>query len=84
MKGNKKIDIKWNTLYRVLNILVIILIFAQFTMERNISLYIVLTLAALFIVGLLDSIDHQRYKENKLRHLFDGIILVLYTALTML
>jgi len=79
---NKKIDIKWGTLYRLLNFLVIILVILQFAIERDVSLYIILTLAALLITGLLDSLDHQRFSQNKGRHLFDAVILVLYTILT--
>ncbi|ULG71754.1 hypothetical protein [Macrococcus brunensis] len=79
---NKKIDIKWGTLYRLLNFLVIILVILQFAIERDVSLFIILTLAALLITGLLDSLDHQRFRQNKGRHLFDAVILVLYTFLT--
>lgn len=77
-----KIDFKWSTLYRLLNFWVIILVILQFTIERDVSLFIILTLAALLITGLLDSLDHQRFRQNQGRHLFDAVILVLYTFLT--
>ncbi|ULG74014.1 hypothetical protein [Macrococcus brunensis] len=79
---NKKMDIKWGTLYRLLNFLVIILVILQFAIARDVSLFIILTLAALLITGLLDSLDHQRFRENKGRHIFDAVILALYTLLT--
>ncbi|TDM00810.1 hypothetical protein [Macrococcus carouselicus] len=82
MENRKKAEFKWNTLYRVMNYFVIILIIAQFVTSYHLSLYIILSLAALLILGLLDSIDHHRFKENKGRHLFDAVILVFYTVLT--
>ncbi|KAA1039333.1 hypothetical protein [Macrococcus equipercicus] len=71
----------WGTVYRVLNIAVIMMILARWFTPLNIGLYIILALAALLIVGLLDSLDRNRLRENRSRHIFDAIILVLFMIL---
>ncbi|TDM11956.1 hypothetical protein [Macrococcus lamae] len=78
---NNKPRVMWGTIYRILNIAVIIMILARWFTPLNISLYIILTLAALLIVGMLDSLDRNRLNENKGRHIFDAIILVLFMIL---
>ncbi len=73
--------IMWGSIYRILNIAVIIMILARWFTSVEIGLYIILTLAALLIVGLLDSLDTNRLRENRVRHIFDAIILILFMML---
>ncbi|UBH22214.1 hypothetical protein LAU42_10870 [Macrococcus armenti] len=53
----------------------------QLVMQVNLNLFIVLSFAALLILGLLDSLDRNAFKENMFRHVFDFILLVLFGSL---
>ncbi|UBH08454.1 hypothetical protein [Macrococcus armenti] len=71
----------WNRVYNILNITVIFMIIMQLVMQVNLNLFIVLSFAALLILGLLDSLDRNAFKENMFRHVFDFILLVLFGSL---
>lgn len=78
MNNDRRLNINWGLIYRVLNIAVIILIFVRISTQAPLGLYVILGLAALFIVGLLDSLDNNRLRENMSRHLFDFVLLILF------
>jgi len=71
----------WNRAYNILNIAVIFMIIIKLVMHVNLNLFIILSFAALLILGLLDSIDRNAFKENMFRHIFDFILLVLFSSL---
>ncbi|UBH12975.1 hypothetical protein [Macrococcus armenti] len=71
----------WNRAYNILNIAVIFMIIIKLVMHVNLNLFIILSFAALLILGLLDSIDRNAFKENMFRHVFDFILLVLFSSL---
>ncbi|UOB20358.1 hypothetical protein [Macrococcus armenti] len=71
----------WNRAYNILNIAVIFMIIIKLVMQVNLNLFIILSFAALLILGLLDSIDRNAFKENMFRHVFDFILLVLFSSL---
>lgn len=71
----------WNRAYNILNIAVIFMIIIKLVMHVNLNLFIILSFAALLILGLLDSLDRNAFKENMFRHIFDFVLLVLFSSL---
>lgn len=78
MKNERRLNVNWGAIYRVLNIAIIVLIFIRIITQAPLGLYVILGLAALLIIGLLDSLDNNRLRENMSRHLFDFVLLVLF------
>ncbi|WP_437792275.1 hypothetical protein [Macrococcoides caseolyticum] len=78
---NKANTTIWNRAYNILNIAVIFMIIIRLVTQVNLNLLIVLSFAALLILGLLDSLDRNAFKENMFRHVFDLILLILFSSL---
>lgn len=78
---NKTTTTIWNRAYNILNIAVIFMIIIRLVTQVNLNLLIVLSFAALLILGLLDSLDRNAFKENMFRHVFDLILLILFSSL---
>ncbi|WZE72874.1 hypothetical protein QA538_10360 [Macrococcus sp. CCM 2573] len=78
---NKTNTTIWNRAYNILNIAVIFMIIIRLVTQVNLNLLIVLSFAALLILGLLDSLDRNAFKENMFRHVFDLILLILFSSL---
>ncbi|TDM16359.1 hypothetical protein [Macrococcoides canis] len=78
---NKTNTTIWNKAYNILNIAVIFMIIMKLVTQINLNLFIVLSFAALLILGLLDSLDRNAFKENMFRHVFDFILLMLFGSL---
>lgn len=78
---NKTTTTIWNRAYNILNIAVIFMIIIRLVTQVNLNLLIVLSFAALLILGLLDSLDRNAFKENMFRHVFDFILLILFSSL---
>ncbi|QNR08803.1 hypothetical protein [Macrococcoides canis] len=78
---NKTNTTIWNRAYNILNIAVIFMIIMRLVTQVDLNLFIVLSFAALLILGLLDSLDRNAFKENMLRHVFDFILLILFGSL---
>ncbi|WP_414042199.1 hypothetical protein ACMGE9_07570 [Macrococcus sp. EM39E] len=71
----------WGQIYNILNIGVVILIIIRLITDMNFNMIIVCSFAALLVLGLLDSLDRNAWRENMFRHIFDFILLVLFAAL---
>ncbi|MCE4957780.1 hypothetical protein [Macrococcoides caseolyticum] len=71
----------WGKIYNILNIAVIILILIRLFTDMNFNMIIVCSFAALLVLGLLDSLDRNAWRENMFRHLFDLILLILFSTL---
>ncbi|WP_414048825.1 hypothetical protein [Macrococcus animalis] len=71
----------WGQIYNILNIGVVILIIIRLITDMNFNMIIVCSFAALLVLGLLDSLDRNAWRENTFRHIFDFILLVLFAAL---
>ncbi|QIH76868.1 hypothetical protein KFV05_11355 [Macrococcoides canis] len=78
---NKTTTTIWNRAYNILNIAVIFMIIMRLVTQVDLNLFIVLSFAALLILGLLDSLDRNAFKENMFRHVFDFILLILFGSL---
>ncbi|QTQ07957.1 hypothetical protein [Macrococcoides canis] len=78
---NKTNTTIWNRAYNILNIAVIFMIIMRLVTQVDLNLFIVLSFAALLILGLLDSLDRNAFKENMFRHVFDFILLILFGSL---
>lgn len=78
---NKTNTTIWNKAYNILNIAVIFMIIMRLVTQVDLNLFIVLSFAALLILGLLDSLDRNAFKENMFRHVFDFILLILFGSL---
>lgn len=71
----------WGRMYNILNIAVVALIIIRLITDMNFNMLIVCSFAALLVLGLLDSLDRNAWRENMFRHIFDFILLVLFAAL---
>ncbi|WP_414045576.1 hypothetical protein ACMGE7_10770 [Macrococcus equi] len=71
----------WGRIYNILNIAVVILIIIQLISHMNFNMLIICSFAALLVLGLLDSLDRNAWRENMFRHIFDFILLVLFAFL---
>lgn len=78
---NQRKKPNWLKLYSIISTITIVVILFQLFSGQHLSLYIVLLFAAQLIVGLLDSVDNNRFKENKVRHILDAVILILFVFL---
>lgn len=78
---NKTNTTIWNKAYNILNVAVIFMIIMRLVTQVDLNLFIVLSFAALLILGLLDSLDRNAFKENMYRHVFDFILLILFGSL---
>ncbi|MCU7557470.1 hypothetical protein [Macrococcus capreoli] len=71
----------WGRIYNILNIAVVIMIIIRLLTDMNFNMLIVCLFAALLVLGLLDSLDRNAWRENMFRHIFDFVLLVLFAVL---
>lgn len=71
----------WGRIYNILNMAVVVLIIIRLITDMNFNMLIVCSFAALLVLGLLDSLDRNAWRENMFRHIFDLVLLILFATL---
>ncbi|RXK17642.1 hypothetical protein [Macrococcus sp. DPC7161] len=71
----------WGRIYTYLNFVIIGLIIMRFFTPMNFSGILVYAMAALLIIGLLDSNEQNTWRQNMIRHAFDLFLLLWFAAL---